>query len=125
MANTTRTRVMIDGPRAVVLQVTMTADGSSGEYSDNAIASASAYNCDGLELEEIWWSCKGCTAILEWDQGTDIPVLAISGSDHFDFRSIGGLTDSGATAILLATTTGFTTADDQIALVMRFKKQFD
>lgn len=130
MTNTVTTRVIVDGPRHAVVHVYLKCDGASGELTDQVVVDVSTLaGAPALvTIEELWWNFIGFDAHLEFDATTDTPAWTLTGASgdaHKDFRSFGGIKDTGPTGTtgdVLLTTAGFTAATDQGTLCIKVRK---
>lgn len=137
MANTVTIRKLMEGAKSVVLHVYLKCDGASGELTDQVLLDPTTDVTPALTaaskftIEEIWYDLSGFDAQLEYDATTDTPIWTLVGAsgttgEHKDFRSFGGIRDSGgagATGKIQVTTTGFTAATDQGTIILRIRKE--
>ena len=117
-----------DGPVNLVVQCFL--DGDT-EYSEDVLINVSDYSSptpDGtnpVKVMKIDASLHSFTATLLWVATTDVPFVVIPDEEDFhrDWRSIGGINNTGGTGVdgdISITTTGFASPDQgSITLYMR------
>lgn len=103
MVNTVVQRTLSGSPsdKNVYRLINLSSDGS--EESDLVIFDNSDFiNQVGKgKLMQVWASGSSCQITLEWDQGTDSPIVNFDPAyvQYLDFRSIGGISNpNGASA---------------------------
>lgn len=112
MSDAVATKVLIDGPRNVIVKRTCVSDGT-GEadavFMDLSTFSAGVGHVPlSLSIDRIEWDIKGSPAVrLQFDATTDDEAIVLgSGSGAMDWTGAGGLKDprsSGYTGDILIT----------------------
>ena len=115
-----------DGPKNHVVHI-----GIAGANSDAVVVDASAINATSnpvtnLRLMRVEWgldSAAGESALLEWDEDTDVTLFEFpEGEGEHDFTTIGGIPNPGGTGstgdVLLTNAIGLANG----SLVLYFKK---
>lgn len=118
MVNTVTQRTLSGSPsdRNVYRVINVSSDGS--EETDLVIFDNSTLINDVSKgkLMQVWASGSSCQLTLEWDQGTDSPIVSFDPAytQYLDFRSIGGISNpngSGATGDIVLTSGNLDSGD--------------
>jgi hypothetical protein len=118
MTNTVTSRVLSGSPsdRNVYILVNIASDGS--EETDLVVYDNSALINDVAKgkLLEVYASGSSCQLTLEWDQGTDSPIVSFDPAytGYIDFRGPRGVSNpagSGATGDIVLTTANLDNGD--------------
>lgn len=103
MPNTITQRTLSGSPsdRNVYRLINISSDGS--EETDLVIFDNSTFidQVGRGKLMQVWASGSSCQLTLEWDQGTDSPIVSFDPAytQYLDFRTIGGISNpNGASA---------------------------
>ena len=122
MANTVTVRTLEEGPRNVIVHVTLESDGVTGEVVNQKILEGSRFVIMGVKS-----SLSGFDVVLSFDDLTDIPAwICTPESKPQDFFSIGGIADPGgldSQKTLLLSTKGFTSTDDRGTMIIHVRKK--
>lgn len=134
MANTVTVTKLNEGQKTATFHVFLASDNASGELTDQVLIDPAVDFSPALvagkhiSIMEIWYSLIGFDATLEFDAGTDVPVLVLGSAQspaHECYRVFGGLADrsgSSPTGKLQITTTGFTATGDRAHIIIMVQK---
>lgn len=105
MANTITKQTLLDGPRNLVVKITIEGDASGDESATNLI-DISTYAANGptkqaptnLRIDKIEYDLDNFVVNIEWNATANVLAYSCAdGSDCKDFSSIGGLVNPKAT----------------------------
>lgn len=124
MANAVTTQVLLDNDRNYAIKIVGVLD--TGNLTDELIVDFSTLVPlpTSLRLDKLWYSMGSLVALLKWDATTDVPLLAVSQSDHPGWKKIAGLPNNAGTGVtgdVLLTTYGYTAAT-AFSMVLWFSK---
>lgn len=124
MADTVTVSTIEDGPRNLVMRFTNNSDGTgeTGVVKVNAtsahgvtIAGNTIYPGLHLKIRRVSYAVAGMTLRVQWVATTNADALILSGTDHQDFRSFGGIPNPGVAANAGATGSIAFTTEGQAA----------
>lgn len=116
MADTVQTRVLANGPRNIVLELTNFSDGTGESGVTKLDATSATYAYKGvtpgvyLKVMQIDAIVRSGGVRLLWDATTDEDLAVLNGEFHQSWKKHGGLkcpAITGATGSILLTTVGF------------------
>jgi hypothetical protein len=128
MADAVGTKVLFDGPKKLVIQLTNLSDGT-GESGVLKVDKSTYTGLDGTEpskfvVEKIQFDVTSMRVALSFDRTTDVVFAVLQGNGCLDYRKSGGFVDSttGDTGDILLTTTG-AAAGDGYDIILHLRKK--
>ena len=122
MANTITTKVILNGPKNLVLNVHISGD-NSGEETATLLVDVSSYGATEVKLMSAQSNLQGFSAVLSWDATADVEaVTLLDGASFYDWSKYGGLINNsgvGKTGDIMVTTVGLGAEDGSIILEMK------
>lgn len=128
MANTVNKKIIVDGPRNVVLSVYLKSDGASGDLNGEVLLAPAdvGLNSDArFRISYLMYNFAGFAGVLEFDTGLITPdfkwVLPEGVGHPLDFGCFSNLIDTSGldgTGELLLSTNGFTQTTDQGSILL-------
>lgn len=126
MADTVRDRILLDGPRNVILHLTNKSDGTG----ESAVKKLNMVNLSDsprrVSLEWIQYDIGGMEVELLWEATPNVTIDKFSaGQNVQDYRIFGGKYNDypGATGNILLTTTNHSSGDSY-SITMGLKKKY-
>jgi hypothetical protein len=130
--NTVNKKIIVAGPRSIVLSIYLKNDGASGELVQEPLLTPSEVGLDSnarFRLQYVAYNFAGFDGVLEFDAGGVDPnfkwVLTEGANAPVDFRPFSHIRDDSGldgTGILMLSTTGFSAADDQGSILLLVRK---
>lgn len=125
MALSQNARVLHDGVRNAVVQLTGTADGALGNPPPSIAVDASELRARAVKVSKITWDVQGGSLRLAWvGQDGGEPFLNLSGQGCMDYSRIGGAGNGAslATGDMTLTPQGFDAGSGYSVLLEMRKK---
>jgi len=132
MANTVNRKIIVSGPRSIVLSVYLKSDGVSGDLAQEPLLTPSEVGLDEdarFRLQYVAYNFAGFDGVLEFDAGLVDPafkwVLSERTNAPVDFRPFSHIRDDSGldgTGVLMLNTTGFTLEQDQGSILLLIRK---
>lgn len=127
MADAVSTKVLFNGTKRLVLQLTNVSDGT-GESAVVKVDKSTYTGDNGREpsyftVEKIQYDVTSMRVLLHFDRTTDQTIAVLQGSDKICYKDAGGLVDSGTgdTGDIVLTTAG-AAAGDGYNIILHLKK---
>lgn len=127
MTDAAQIKVLHDGPRNAIVQLSSVSDGS-GETGATKITPGDLHGGPiGVAVDKIQYTTSGMAVSLLWDAGTDQLLWSVPADDEgcIDFRRMGGLHNPKAadsTGLIKLTTAGHSNGDTYNIILHMHKK---
>jgi hypothetical protein len=125
MALTQNARVLHDGTRNAVMQLTGSADGALGTPPPSIVVDASELRAERVKVSKVTYDVQGGSLRLAWvGQDGGEPFLNLSGQGCIDYCRIGGANNGAALATgdMTLTPVGFDAGSGYSVLLEMRKK---
>jgi hypothetical protein len=128
MADAVSTKVLFNGTRKLIIQITNLSDGT-GESAVVKVDKSGYTGSNGLEpskfvVEKIQYDVTAMRVHLYFDRTTDQTIAVLQGNNELCYTDVGGLVDGGTgdTGDIVLTTTG-AAAGDGYNIILHLRKK--
>jgi hypothetical protein len=120
MADIVDSQTLFDGAKRTIRKFTyVNVDSSESDVKKVDISTLTG-TPTAVSIDQVWFNVSGMAVIIEFDHTTDDEALVLQGTDHWDFREFGGISDpgsTGGTGDILFTTVG-QAANDSYTIIL-------
>jgi hypothetical protein len=120
MADIVDSQTLFDGAKRTIRKFTyVNVDSSESDVKKVDISTLTG-TPTAVSIDQVWFNVSGMAVIIEFDHTTDDEALVLQGTDHWDFREFGGISDpgsTGGTGDILFTTAG-QAANDSYTIIL-------
>lgn len=128
MADTVSTRILEQGERNLVVQLTNLSDGTGETGVVKVDASTLSPIPDDLVIDWVQWDISGMNVQIDWDATANVTALLLgAGQGVQDYRIFGGVSNNagaGKTGDVLVTTIG-AASNSSYNITLGLRKKYD
>lgn len=128
MADTVSTRILEQGERNLIVQLTNLSDGTGETGVVKVDASTLSPIPDDLVIDWVQWDISGMNVQIDWDATANVTALLLgAGQGVQDYRIFGGVSNNagaGKTGDMLVTTIG-AAANASYNITLGLRKKYD
>lgn len=128
MADTVSTRILEQGERNLIVQLTNLSDGTGETGVVKVDASTLSPIPDDLVIDWVQWDISGMNVQIDWDATANVTALLLgAGQGVQDYRIFGGVSNNagaGKTGDMLVTTIG-AASNASYNITLGLRKKYD